>query len=89
MARTTKPHSNLDGMQTLQGAYNDVDNTLSVNGFLVGKVGHKVELAISTTTVSDDTETYTFSDSGTTLYTLKIVYTDGGRETMISAERTA
>lgn len=89
MAETTKPLSQRDFTQTLKGAFNDVDKSLTTNGFLVGKVGHKVTLAITTTSVTDDTESYSFSDSGIPLYTLTIVYTDGTREQMISAERTA
>jgi hypothetical protein len=89
MANTTKTKSQVDGNQALQKAYNDVDATLGVNGFVVGKVGHKIELAISTTNVANDTETYTFSDNGTTLYVITVIYTDGGRDTLLSVERTA
>ncbi len=89
MAITTKSQSNLDFQQTLKSSYNDVNATLSVDGFLVGKVGNKVTLAISTTNVANDTETYTFLDSATTLYQLRIIYTDGTRELMLSAERIA
>jgi hypothetical protein len=87
MSITQKPLSHLDYEQTLQSSYNDVNATLSVDGFLTGKIGRKVELAISTTTVVDDTETYSFSESGTPLYALKIIYTDGTRSQLISAER--
>jgi hypothetical protein len=87
MSITQKPLSHLDYEQTMQSSYNDVNATLSVDGFLTGKVGRKVELAISTTTIVDDTETYSFSESGTALYSLRIIYTDGTRAQMISAER--
>lgn len=87
MSITGKRPSAQDGNQALQGAFNDVDSSLTVNGFLVGKIGHKVDMALSTTTITNDTETYTFSDSGTTLYAIKVIYTDGSRVTMISAER--
>ena len=87
MSITQKPLSHLDYEQTMQSSYNDVNATLSVDGFLTGKVGRKVELAISTTTIVDDTETYSFSENGTALYTLRIIYTDGTRALMISAER--
>lgn len=89
MSITQKPLSHLDYEQTLQSSYNDVNATLSVDGFLTGKVGRKVELTISTTTVANDTEVYNFSESGTALYELTIVYTDGTRALMVSAERTA
>jgi hypothetical protein len=89
MANTTKSLSKRDGQQVLQSAFNDVDGTLSTGGFLTGKVGHKVELVISTTSVANDTETYTFSDSANQLYVLTLIYTDGDRCTLLSAERTA
>ncbi len=87
MAITKKPLSHLDYEQTLQSSYNDENATLSVDGFLTGKVGRKVELAVSMTSVADDTETYTFSENGISLYQIKIIYTDGARSLMISAER--
>ena len=87
MSITQKPLSHLDYEQTMQSSYNDVNATLSVDGFLTGKIGRKVELAISTTTIVDDTEIYSFSESGTALYSLRIIYTDGSRALMISAER--
>lgn len=87
MPITQKPLSHLDYEQTLQSAYNDENATLSVDGFLTGKVGRKVELTISTTTVLSDTETYNFSENGNSLYSIRIIYTDGSRSLMISAER--
>jgi hypothetical protein len=89
MSITQKPLSHLDYEQTMQSSYNDVNATLSVDGFLTGKVGRKVELSIITTSVSNDTEVYNFSESGIPLYELTIIYTDGSRSQMISAERTA
>lgn len=89
MADTTKRLSEYDASQTLQGAFNDVDKTLSVNGFLVGQVGHRVEMTITTTNVPNDTEVFNFLDNGAALYEISVVYTDATRETFLSAERTA
>jgi hypothetical protein len=89
MPITKKPLSHLDYEQTLQSSYNDENATLSVDGFLTGKVGRKVEVSISTTTVLDDTEVYNFSENGLALYEITIIYTDATRAQMISAERTA
>lgn len=89
MSLTTKQPTKLDYEQSIQGAYNDVNATLSVDGFLTGKVGHKVSLALATTTIADDTEIYTFEDNGTLLYQITIIYTDDSRSLMVSAERTA
>lgn len=86
---TKKPLSDVDASQTQQSAFND--NTFShlVDGYLSALVGRRIDLAISTTNVSDDTETYTFSENGTQLLVLQVVYTDGTRTTMLFALRTA
>lgn len=89
MSKTTKKSTRKDGMQTLQMAYNDVDASLTTNGFLVGKVGHKVTLDIQTTTVTNDTEVYSFFDNSELLYQIKLIYTDETKATLISAERVA
>jgi len=82
MANTTKQGTRLDADQAIQGAYNDVNSTLGVDGFLTGKVGRKVGLL-----TEGNTETYTFSENGTVLYVLEIIYTDSSREQLVSAER--
>jgi hypothetical protein len=89
MSHINKNLTERDANQTLQSSYNDVDATLSVNGFLVGKVGNRITLALSTTTIANDTEIYTFLDNGTQLYIFTLVYTDGTRTQLISATRTA
>lgn len=85
---TLKPMSDMSGDNVLRNAHNQVDGTISTSGFITAFVGRKVTLAISTTTVANDTETYAFSESGIALYTLKIIYTTGTRDVMLSAERT-
>jgi hypothetical protein len=62
---------------------------MSVDGFIVGKVGHKVTLAISTTTIANDTELYSFYDVAALLYQIRVIYTDGSRSQLLSAERIA
>lgn len=89
MADTTKPMSQKDSQQVLRGAYNDVDKSLTVNGFIGAQVGNKVTLAIQTTNVASDTELYTFLDNGVQLMQIKIIYTTASRDLMLSAERTA
>lgn len=89
MSNTSKTFSERDANQTLQAAFNDVDASLTSAGFLVGKVGRKVIMSISTTTVASDTQTYAFSENGTALYSLKLIFTDNTYATLISAERTA
>lgn len=89
MSKTSKKGSKKDGLQTLQMAFNDSDASLTTSGFLVGKIGHKVTLVISTTDVADDTETYTFSDGVTQLYQIRLIYTSAAKTQLISAERVA
>lgn len=86
---TLKPPSDLDSSQNSQRSYNDVNASFTVDGFLTGLVGRRVDLAISTTSVANDTETYTFSENSVVLYVYMIVYTDGTRATMLYALRTA
>lgn len=88
MSATQKRFSEFDQNQIFKKSYNDA-GTLSVDGFLTGLVGRKVELTISTTTVLNDTQTFQFSENGTTLFVLKVIYTDNTYATMISAERIA
>lgn len=89
MSTTIKRLSERDANQTLQHSYNDVDGTITTNGFLVGKVGRKVVIAITTTSVANDTTQITFSELGITLYVYECIYTDATRSTLISAERIA
>jgi hypothetical protein len=89
MTKTTKRGTRKDGMQTLQMAYNDVDASITTNGFLVGKIGHKVTLQITTTTIANDSELYSFMDGNELLYQIKLVYTDANKTQLLSAERVA
>lgn len=73
----------------LRAVHNEFNNTLAVDGFLVGLVGRRVDQAFSTTTLANDTATFTFSENGITLYVIRVVYTDGTRNDILHAERTA
>ena len=85
--KTNKSLSERDAAQTNQISFNDVDGTFSTGGFLTGVVGRKIQQAISTTSVTGDTSTYTFSENGTTLYVFQVIYTDSTQSTLISATR--
>ena len=89
MSNTTKSLSERDGSQTLQASFNDVDATLTVNGFLVGKIGRRVDIATTTTNTSGDSQTFAFSENGNALYTFLLVYTDSTQNTLLYATRTA
>lgn len=88
MAETVKRLSEYDANQIFQKSYNKEGGTLAVDGFLVGKAGRKVDVALSQTTILNDTETFTFSEDAIDLFTLVLIYTDGTREQLLSAERT-
>lgn len=79
--------SDLDMNQVIRSAFNEVDCSLTSAGFLTGLVGRKVAQVISTTSVTNDTATFTFSENGTTLYVFKLIFTDGTQATLLSAER--
>lgn len=84
-----------DHEQAIRYVYNNNEKTLSVNGFLAGKVGHKIEIQVATTNVANDTEIYTFSDTSIQapasqiISQIKVVFVDDTREVMLSAERIA
>lgn len=86
---TTKPASQASAENVLRSAHNEVDASITTNGFLVGKVGHKVEAALSTTNLSNDTVTFTFYDGTTLLYSLKVVYSTSQTLPFLSAERAS
>jgi hypothetical protein len=84
MSNSAKNLTRLDGNQVLQSSYNPEDTTISVNGFIVGAVGRKVEIS-----TLGAVETYTFSENGNTLYVLELTYTDATKSVLVSAERIA
>ena len=85
MAKTDKLMSDRDFQQTLKLSFNDVDASVTTNGFLIAKVGRKVEIDVSGGSVA----IYTFKESGVTLYQYTLTYTDASRTILVSAERTA
>jgi hypothetical protein len=89
VTKTQKPLSARDANQILQAAQNDVDDTLTVNGFLVGAVGRRIDFAITQTVVPNDTQTVTFSENGNHLYTFALVFTDGSQTQLSYCLRTA
>lgn len=68
----------------LRHVYNDVDKSLTTTGFLTGKIGARVEAAYA-----GDTVVFTYLDNGVFLYEITVIYTDGTRTDIVSAERTA
>lgn len=85
MSNTTKPLSERDANQALQSSYNDVNATLGVDGFLVGKVGRKIVRTVVSATVDD----YEFFEGSTSLYVFRITYSNAAHDDVNEAERTA
>lgn len=84
-----KPYSDLDASQTEQAAFNDNTFSKLVDGYLSAIVGRRIDIAITTTTIANDTEVYTFSENSVQLMVLTLVYTDGSRAQLLYAVRTA
>lgn len=87
--KTEKPFSQRDPQQVLQATMNDVDDTLTVNGFLVSVIGRRIDVTVTTTNTTNDTQNFAFSENGIALYTLKVVFTDNTYSQLLYAERTA
>lgn len=82
MPIASKTPVGLDANECIANAYND-NQTLAVDGFLVGKVGRKITVTASSATQDD----FAFSESGSNLYTIRVTYTDSTHATFVSAER--
>lgn len=85
MARTSKKETPYNTGNVLSSTYNSVDKSITTAGFLVGKVGHKIERVIVDTYVDD----YKYYDESTLLYTLRITYSDTAKTEFVSAERVS
>lgn len=89
MAKTSKNASSLDYEQAIQGAFNDVDYSVTTAGFLTGKIGRKIVQTIGTTSVVGDTADFSYYEGATLLYTIRVIYTDDTQTVMVSSERIA
>lgn len=89
MAVTSKPASPLSSENVLRNSYSEETKTLNVSGFISAKVGHKITLDIQTTNVANDTELYSYYDNSTLLMQIKVIYTTGARDVLLSVERVA
>lgn len=89
MATSVKVMAQKDAEQATRISYNDANTTIGVDGFLVGLVGRQVAVTVSTTTVSGDTSTFTFSENfgASVLYAIQCIYTDATQTTLLTATR--
>lgn len=86
---SNKKASNLSNENVLRDVHSQEDNSLITNGYLVAKVGRRIESVDSTTNVAGDTQTITFIEDGVTIYVLRVIYTDATQSKFVSAERIA
>lgn len=87
MSETQKPFSDRDYQQVLRASFNDTDKSLSIASFITAKIGRKITQTTDTTTVPNDTLIYDFLEDSISLYSLKMIFTDGTQTTMLSVER--
>lgn len=85
MSQTTKSLSERDANQVLQSSYNDVNDTLGVDGFIVGKLGRKIIRTATSATIDD----FSFYEGSTLLYTIRITYDTSTHDNINQVERTA
>ena len=84
MSNTTKPISTEDSNNVLRYAFNDSDRTIAVGGFVATKVGHKVTRTVISALIDD----YSFFDSSTLLYTIRVTYNNSSHDEINQVERT-
>lgn len=88
MANTTSKQMSNQGFENvLRHAHNEVDASITTNGFLVGKSGHKITMSLATTNIADDSIVYSFYDGATLLYEIKTVHPNAQTLDILSAER--
>lgn len=80
----TKPLSEYDQTQILQKVYNPADATLAIGSFVAAELNNNLQVAYPSST----TETYSFYEASTLLYTLTVVYTDSTKSNLSSVTRT-
>lgn len=86
MANNSKPTSDYDQTIIFQKAYNPQDNSITVGGFVNGRIGNKIVVAYP----SSSTETYSYyQNTSELLLTILVTYTDSTKLSLSSVERTA
>ena len=83
--KTSKKFTDYDHQQILQKVYNPADATLAVGSFVSAELGNNMQVGYPNAT----TETYSFYEGSTLLYTLTVVYTDSTKGSLSSVTRTA
>ena len=81
---SNKPTPNISDENAIRQSFNVEDKSITVSGFLVGKVGHKIQVSYP----AANTEKYEYFDEATLLYTILVTYTDGTKANVQTIERT-
>lgn len=90
--KTTKNIDVNDASQVLGNAFNPVDNSLTTGSFLVGVVGRQVVRTdtsapnLGSGVAGDD---FAYYEGALALYTIRILYSDLAKNTLLSATRVA
>lgn len=85
MSNVTRKEQDIDGLRALRGAFNPEGRTLGVDGFIVGKIGHRIDVGYP----SAEIETFSYYDEELLLCTIQVTYTDSTKENLSSVERIA
>lgn len=83
MSDSTKIPSEFDQVQIIQRVYNKEEKTLAVGSFVAGKVGHKIEREIVSSTIDD----FKYYDGASLLYTIRVTYDNASHDNVDAVER--
>lgn len=89
MSVSKKRQSKQSAENVLRSSFVDESKSLSINGFVTAKVGHRITLDIQTTNVVNDTELFSYYDGTDLIMQIRVIYTNGAREIILSVERIA
>lgn len=89
---TSKPVPPVDANNVLREIYNQVDDSITTSAFITAQVGYKITRVntaggdLDGNAAGDD---FTYFDGATELYKLRVLYSDAGKETLVSVERVS
>lgn len=92
MSGTTKPTSPLGADNVMREIYNPEDDSITTSAFITAQVGYKITRTdtgagdLGGNAAGDD---FTYFDGATQLYTLRVLWSDVTKETLVSVERVS
>lgn len=84
MSNSAKPFVDYDEQQILQKVYNPTDASLAVGSFVAAELNNNIQFSYP----NNITDTISFFEGATLLYTLTIVYVDSSQAKILSVTRT-